>query len=164
MFAVDLIERLRIHEKERTMATRHSYTGAAQGFNGTREQQAEQEGMMGRVKAAGEAVQSQAEHVVSDYPISTVLAVFGIGLGVGVVLGSSLFSSSSNWTSSSSSWYPSGSSSSWLPSGSSSSWFPSMSSSSSSWLPSSNQSWFGNGHSSNWGDGLMKSAKNMCGY
>lgn len=138
------------------MATRHTYTGAAQGFNGTREQQAEQEGMMGRMKAAGEAVQSQAQHVVSDYPISTVLAVFGIGLGVGVVLGSSLFSSSSsNWSSSSSSW---------LPSGSSSNWFPSMSSSSSSWLPSSNQSWFGNGHASNWGNDLMKSAKSMCGY
>jgi hypothetical protein len=39
-----------------------------------------------------------------------------------------------------------------------------MSSSSSSWLPSSNQSWFGNGHASNWGNDLMKSAKSMCGY
>jgi len=146
------------------MATRHSYTSAAQGFNGTREQGEQGEGTMGRARAAGEAVRSQAQHVVADYPISTVLAVFGIGLGVGVVLGSALFQPQSSWSSSSSSWYPSGSSSNWLPSSSSSSWFPSMSSGSSSWLPSSNQSWFGNGHSSNWGDGLMKSAKNMCGY
>ena len=136
------------------MATR-SFAGSGQGFNGTREQQGEQgEGMMGRVRAAGDAVQSQAQHAVSDYPISTVLAVFGIGVGVGVVLGSTLFSSSSH------------SSSSWLPSGSSSHWFPAMSSGSSSWLPSgSSNSWFGNSNnSSNWGDGLVKSAKSMCGY
>lgn len=147
------------------MATRHTYAGSSQHFNGTTEGEQQAQGMMGRVQQAGGAVQEQAEHVVTDYPISTVLAVFGIGLGVGVVLGSTLFSSSSS-SNSYSSWYPSGSSSSWYPSSSSSSWFPSMSSGSSSWMPSgSNNSWFGNSNSSsNWGDGLMKSAKNMCGY
>jgi hypothetical protein len=137
------------------MATR-SYEGSGQGFNGAKEQ-AEQvaEGVMGRVRAAGGAVQSQAEHAVADYPISTVLAVFGIGLGVGVVLGSTMFSSSSSCSTSSG----------WLPSGASN-WIPAMSSNSSSWLPSgSSNSWFGNANSaSNWGEGLVKSAKNMCGY
>src|SRR5437870_13897245 len=97
------------------MATR-SFAGSDQGFNGAREQGEQAEGMMGRVRAAGDAVQSQAQHTVSDYPISTVLAVFGIGVGVGVVLGSSLFSSSSLWSSSSSSWLHSGHSSNWFPS------------------------------------------------
>lgn len=128
------------------MATRHSYAGTAQGFNGTREQE-ERADMMGRVRQAGEAVQSQAQHAVSDYPISTVLAVFGIGVGVGVVLGSSMFSPSSSWASSSH-------------------WFPAATGSSTSWLPSgSSNSWFGNANqASSWGDGLMRSAKNMCGY
>lgn len=132
------------------MAIRHSYAGSSQHFNGAGEQE-ESQGLMDQVRGAGEAVQSQAQHVVSDYPISTVLAVFGIGLGVGVVLGSAMFSSSSR---SSSDWFPSMSSSG-------SSWFPSMSSSNSSWFPSSsgNNSWFGSN-----GASLMQGAKSMCGY
>jgi len=132
------------------MATRHSFPGSSQNFNGAREGQNQGEpGMMGQVRAAGEAVQSQAQHVIEDYPLSTVLAVFGIGLGVGVVVGSALFSSSSSY--------------------SSSSWFPSASSGQSSWFPSmghSNGSWFGGSSSvpANWSDNLMRSAKNMCGY
>ena len=101
-----------------------------------------------------------ARQVVEEYPLSTVLAVFGLGLGVGACVGMAIFSSSSSY-SSSSNWLPSMSSSgsSWFPSMSSSgssSWFPSMSSHGSSWLPS--------GSSSNWTDNLMKSAKSACGY
>ena len=115
-----------------------------------------QQGVLGQVRSAGGAVTSQAQHVVEEYPISTVLAVFGIGMGVGALLGASLF------TSSSSNWCPSqSSSSSWLPSMSgSSSWWP-TSSQSSSWFP--NQSWFGNSGSS-WGDAMSRNAKSMCGY
>jgi len=139
------------------MAIRHSYAGSSQHFNGAGEQE-EGQGFMGQIRGAGEAVQSQAQHVVSDYPISTVLAVFGVGLGVGVVLGSAMFSSSSSCPSSSN-WFPSMGSSG-------SSWFPSMSSNSSSWFPSSsgNNSWFGGNSGSNWSDSMMQSAKNMCGY
>jgi hypothetical protein len=134
------------------MATRHTYGGSSQHFNGPMEQQGQSAGMMGQVKAAGEAVQSQAQHVIEDYPLSTVLAVFGIGLGVGCLLGAALIPSSS-----------SSHSSSWFPSSSSSSWFPSMSTGSS-WFPSSsNGSWF-SGSTSNWGDNLMRSARNMCGH
>jgi len=134
------------------MATRHTYAGSQQHFNGNLGQE-DAEGMMGQVRAAGEAVGSQAKEVIEEYPLTTVLAVFGIGLGVGAVLGSAMFSQQS------SSW----SSSNWLPSGSSSNWFPAMSHSSS-WLPSgSNNSWFGNSNA-NWGENLVKSAKNMCGY
>jgi len=133
------------------MATRHTYGGSQQHFNGNLGQE-EAEGVMGQVRAAGEAVQSQAKEVIEEYPLSTVLAVFGLGLGVGVVLGSALFSQSSH-------------SSNWFPSGSSSNWFPSMSSHGS-WLPSgSSNSWFGNSsNAANWGDNLVKSAKSMCGY
>jgi hypothetical protein len=137
------------------MATR-SFGGSSQHFNGNLGQE-EAQGMMGQMRHAAEAVPQQAKQVVDDYPLSTVLAVFGLGMGVGVCLGMTLFSSSP----------PSYSSSNWFPSMSSSgsSWFPSMSSQSSSWLPSSsNNSWFGGNGSSNWTDGLMKSAKNACGY
>jgi hypothetical protein len=125
------------------MATRHTFPGSAQNFNGAQEQQ-NPEGMLGQVRAAGEAVQSQAEHAITDYPITTVLAVFGIGLGVGVVLGSTMFASPS----------------------SSSAWFPSASSHSSSWMPAmgSNGSWFSGQAPSNWSDSLMRNAKSMCGY
>jgi len=124
------------------MAMRHSY---AESPNGAREQE-EGQSLMGQMRGAGEAMQSQAQHVVAEYPISTVLAVFGVGLGVGCVLGSALFSSSSSYQSSSN-------------------WLPSMSTSGPSWFPShaSNHSWFGNGPS-NWSDNLVQGAKNMCGY
>jgi len=157
------------------MATRHTFAGSTQHFNGAGEEGRQgQGGMMEQVSSAGHAIQSQAQHYVEDYPLSTVLTVFGIGLGVGVVLGSSLMSSrsSSDWSSGSSSWLPS-SSSSWLPSmsSSSSSWMPS---SSHSWMPSGSQSsWFGSSqpHSSwfsssqphSWSDSLMRGAKNMFG-
>jgi len=138
------------------MATRHTYGGSQQHFNGNLGQE-EAEGVMGQVRAAGEAVGSQAKEVIEEYPLSTVLAVFGIGLGVGVVLGSAMFCEreSSSW-----------SSSNWFPSGSSSNWFPSMSSNTSSWLPSgSSNSWFGNNsNASNWGENLVKGTKSMCGY
>jgi len=129
------------------MATRHSYAGTSQNFNGAQEGQ----GVMGQVKAAGEAVQSQAQHTIEDYPLSTVLAVFGVGLGVGVVLGSSLFCASSSSSS------PESMFSGWWPSSSSSqSWFPAMSS-------GSHGSWFGN-NPQNWTDSMVRNAKSMCGY
>jgi len=133
------------------MATR--FTGSPQHFNGNLGQE-DQQGMMGQMRSAVAAVPDQAKHAVEEYPLSTVLAVFGVGIGVGVCVGMSMFSNhpSTSW-----------SSSTWMPS-SSSSWFPSMSShGSSSWLPSgSHNSWFGN-HSPNWSDSLMKGAKNMFG-
>jgi len=137
------------------MATR-SFGGSSQQFNGNLGQE-EAQGVMGQMKHAVEGAPQQAKQVVEDYPLSTVLAVFGLGLGVGACLGMALFSSSSSHASSS--WFPSMSSHG-------SSWFPAMSSHGSSWLPSgSNSSWFGgNGSSSNWTDSLMKSAKNACGY
>ena len=137
------------------MATR-SFGGSSQHFNGNLGQE-EGQGMMGQMRHAAEAVPQQARQVVDDYPLSTVLAVFGLGVGVGACLGMAMFSQSSS----------SYSSSHWLPSMSSSgsSWFPQMSSHNSSWFPSSsNSSWFGNGSSGNWGENLMKSAKNACGY
>jgi hypothetical protein len=135
------------------MATR-SFGGSSQHFNGNLGQE-DAQGMMGQMRHAAEAVPQQARQVVDDYPLSTVLAVFGLGVGVGACLGMAMFSQNSSY--SSSQWFPSMSSSG-------SSWFPQMSSSGSSWLPSSsNSSWFGNS-SSNWTDGLMKSAKNACGY
>jgi hypothetical protein len=157
-----------IFARSETMATRHTFGGSSQHFNGNLGQE-DTEGKMGQMRHAAEAVPQQARQVVEEYPLSTVLAVFGLGLGVGACVGMAMFSPSSSY--SSSSWFPSMSSSgssSWFPSMSSSgssSWFPSMSShGSSSWLPSgSNQSWFGNG-SSNWSDNLMKSAKSACGY
>jgi len=131
------------------MATRHTFGGSPQHYNGNLGQE-DAAGMMGQVRSAGEAVQSQAQHAVEDYPLSSVLAVFGIGLGVGVCLGMTMLTSSSN----SSNWYPSGSSN----------WFPSMSGTGSAWLPSGTQrSWFGNGGPSNWSDNLVQGAKNMCG-
>jgi len=137
------------------MATR-SFGGSSQHFNGNLGQE-EGQGMMGQMRQAAEAVPQQARQVVDDYPLSTVLAVFGLGMGVGVCLGMSMFSSSSS-SCSSANWFPSMSSSG-------SSWFPSMSSQSSSWFPSSsNGSWFGGNGSSNWGENLVKSAKNACGY
>lgn len=139
------------------MATR-SFGGSSQHFNGNLGQE-DTQGMMGQVRQAAEAVPQQARQVVDDYPISTVLAVFGLGVGVGACLGMAMFSQSSS--------YSSYSSSNWLPSMSSSgsSWFPQMSSRNSSWFPSSsNSSWFGDNSSSSWADGLMKSAKNACGY
>jgi len=132
------------------MATRQ-FSGSSQHFNGNLGQrEAAAEGVMGQMRAAGEAVQSQAQHAVTDYPLSTVLACFGLGVGVGVVLGSALFSSSSSSYSSS---LPSGFSS-WLPSGSQGNW-----------LNTSNNgsNWFGS-NPANWGDNLMQGAKNMCGY
>jgi len=142
------------------MATRHSFAGSSQHFNGNLGQE-EGQGVMGQMRHAVEGVPQQAKQVVEEYPLSTVLAVFGLGLGVGACVGMALFSSSQSSYSSSSQWFPSMSSSG------SSSWYPSsMSSHGSSWLPSgSNSSWFGgNGSSSNWTDSLMKSAKNACGY
>jgi len=137
------------------MATR-SFGGSSQHFNGNLGQD-EAQGAMGQMRQAAEAVPGQARQVVDDYPLSTVLAVFGLGMGVGVCLGMTLFSQSSS-SYSSSNWFPS-------MSASGSSWFPAMSSHGSSWLPSgSNSSWFGNGSSSNWTDSLMKSAKGACGY
>jgi len=140
------------------MATRHSFGSSSQQFNGNLGQE-EAQGVMGQMRHAAEAVPQQARQVVDDYPLSTVLAVFGLGMGVGVCLGMTLFSSNSS-SYSSSNWFPSSMSSH------GSSWFPAMSSQGSSWFPSSaNSSWFGgNGSSSNWTDGLMKSAKNACGY
>jgi hypothetical protein len=140
------------------MATR-SFAGSPQNFNGAGEQGEQSQGFMGQIRGAGEAVQHQAQHVVSDYPLSTVLAVFGIGLGVGVVLGSAMFSSSSSCASSSS-WFPSS-----MGSGRSS-WFPQMASSNSSWFPSSSSgnSWFGGNSGQNWGESMMEGAKNMWGY
>jgi len=141
------------------MATRQ-FAGSSQHFNGNlgqRDAGREQEGMMGQVRAATEACQTQAQQAVTEYPLSTVLACFGIGVGVGVVLGSALFSSSSSSNYLSSSAYPS-SFSNWLPSGSSSpsSWFNSG---------NSGSNWFGNSsNASNWGDNLMQGAKSMCGY
>jgi len=141
------------------MATRQ-FTGSSQHFNGNlgqRDADREREGVMGQMRSATEAAQSQAQQVVSEYPLSTVLGVFGLGVGVGVVLGSALFSSSSNSSYFSSSSFPSGFSG-WLPSnmGSQGSWFNGS---------NSGSNWFGNGsNASNWGDNLMQGAKSMCGY
>jgi len=138
------------------MATRHTYAGSTQHFNGTGEEGRQgQGGMMEQVSSAGQAIQSQAQHYVEDYPLSTVLTVFGIGLGIGVVLGSSLMSSrsSSDWFSDSSSWMPS-SSHSWMPSGSQSSWFGSG---------QPHSSWFSSSQPHSWSDSLMRGAKHMFG-
>lgn len=153
------------------MAQRQGQPGSPNGAMESKRNQDQQgqgqEGVLGQIRSAGGAVQSQTQHVVEEYPISTVLAVFGIGMGVGALLGASMFSSSSA-SSSSSNWWPSqsSSSSSWLPSMSSdsSSWWP-TSSQSSSWLPASNsnQSWLGNS-GSNWCDAMSRNAKSMCGY
>src|SRR5688572_11625955 len=99
------------------MATRHTFGGSSQHFNGNLGQE-DAEGMMGQMRHAVEAVPQQARQVVEEYPLSTVLAVFGLGLGVGACVGMALFSSSSSHSSHSSSWFPS------MGSSGSSSWFP----------------------------------------
>jgi len=140
-------------------ATRHSFGGSPQHFNGNLGQE-DQQGVMGQMKSAVSAVPDHARHAVEEYPLSTVLAVFGVGIGVGVCVGMSMFSNQSSSSWSSSNWMPS-SSSSWFPSmnAHNSSWFPSMSSHGSSWMPSSLNS----SCSSNWSDSLMRGAKNMFG-
>ena len=132
------------------MATRQSYSR----FNGTTEQGGQQGGqdVMSQMRSTTQAMQSRAQNVVEEYPLSTVLAVFGLGLGVGVALGTSLFSSSSS-SRYASNWLPSGSSS-WLPSSAQASWFGNNNN------PSN---WFGN-NPSNWSDSLVQGAKSMCGY
>jgi len=86
------------------MATR-SFGGSSQHFNGNLGQD-EAQGMMGQMRHAAEAVPQQARQAVEEYPLSTVLAVFGLGMGVGVCLGMTLFSSNSS-SYSSSNWFPS---------------------------------------------------------
>jgi hypothetical protein len=125
------------------MATRQTYPGST-NFNGTRDDgESAASGMMKQVTAAGDAVRSQAQHSITDYPLSTVLAVFGVGVGIGVVLGTSLFQSPA----------PSRMSSYWPSLGAA---FPSMS--------NSHEPWFDGKAASEWGNSLVKNAKQMCGY
>jgi hypothetical protein len=145
---------------------RHTYAGSPQHFNGSMGEQGEgQQGMMGdlqqRMQSAGEQIQSQAQHYVEDYPLTTVLTCFGIGLGVGVVLGSAIMSSMSSepepesYMSRARSWLPAGgSAAAHLPSAKdASSWFSSMSGN----VAASPSNWY----PSNWGDNLVQGAKNM---
>jgi hypothetical protein len=130
--------------KERKMATRTTNPT----YNGVREEaKFGTEAVMGQVRAAGEVAQTQAEHAIKDYPISTVLAVFGIGIGLGVVIGSSMFPASAS-PMSSSNWWP-------APPTNRGNWFPAMGQS---------NDWFNGAAASNWGDSLVKNAKSMCGY
>lgn len=98
---------------------------------------------MQQARATGEVVQHQAQQTVEDYPISTVLACFGIGIGVGVLLGSSLFSAPQPSTFSASNWFPSDRGN---------------------WFPSSNDQWFNANAASKWGKDLVSNAKSMVGY
>ncbi len=120
------------------MSTRQAYTGP-QNFNGVQETA---EKVMDQCRVATEAAQEQVQHTITEYPITTVLAVFGVGLGLGIAIGTSMFSSSH---SSSSSWYPASHSHGWLP------------------HMGSNQNWFGNSNQ-NWSDSLVRNAKSMVGY
>ncbi len=124
------------------MSTRQA-SKSAQNFNGARETTTA-EGIMDQCSAATNAAQEQVQHTIAEYPITTVLAVFGVGLGLGVVIGNSLFGSSNS--SSYSSWYPTTNSQGWMPS------------------MGNNQNWFGGNSNQNWSDSLVRNAKSMVGY
>ena len=119
------------------MATR-PFADTPQRFNGRIEQgDPAHGGVVEKMRAATEACQLQTQHAISEYPLSSVLALFGVGVGVGVVLGTALFAPS-------------------RPSYLATNSFPN---SFSGWLPNNVAN-----SASNWGDSLMQGAKNMCGY
>jgi len=137
------------------MTARHTYAGQPQHFNGSTEQnkpEAGAEGMLGQVRAAGNAVNSQAQHSIEDYPISTVLAVFGVGIGVGVALGTLMFAQHEETVAEKAQRF--------LPEGSSN-WWP-TSAQAAQW-PANASHWFNSQNPGKWGENLMRGAKSMCG-
>jgi hypothetical protein len=69
------------------MATRNTRLHTAKTKAGNGSQKGQDEGLMQGYMARG---REQVTHYVSDYPLSSVLMVFGAGLGFGIALGMSL--------------------------------------------------------------------------
>jgi len=50
----------------------------------------ENEGMMGRVSDTMSRAAQKPQEMIGEYPISSALVVFGLGVGIGVILGQAL--------------------------------------------------------------------------
>jgi hypothetical protein len=66
--------------------------GTRQGRNGGNRQSTQTRGAMGQMGQ----MMAKPQEVVSEYPFSSALLVFGVGLGVGVILASAVCESTSH--------------------------------------------------------------------